>query len=99
MRAGKVEIIAPAGFMDNTVAENVYAGNAMNRRAFYQYGVLLPVDPYGYVTQGLGQGTSRGAVTPDRADARSSARPSRSSRSTASRWSSRTRPTPRRRRR
>ncbi|MEE4119018.1 MAG: MBL fold metallo-hydrolase, partial [Paracoccaceae bacterium] len=63
VRAGKVEIIAPVGFMDNTVAENVYAGNAMNRRAFYQYGVLLPVDPYGYVTQGLGQSTSRGAVT------------------------------------
>ena len=63
VRAGKVEIIAPVGFMDNTVAENVYAGNAMNRRAFYQYGVLLPVDPFGYVTQGLGQSTSRGAVT------------------------------------
>jgi alkyl sulfatase BDS1-like metallo-beta-lactamase superfamily hydrolase len=61
--AGKVEIIAPAGFMENAIAENVYAGNAMNRRAFYQYGVLLPVDPYGYVTQGLGQATSRGAVT------------------------------------
>ena len=61
--AGRVEIIAPVGFMDNTVAENVYAGNAMNRRAFYQYGILLPVDPYGFVTQGLGQGTSRGAVT------------------------------------
>ena len=63
VRAGKVEIIAPEGFMDNTVAENVYAGNAMNRRAFYQYGILLPVDPYGFVTQGLGQATSRGTVT------------------------------------
>jgi len=63
VRAGKVEIIAPVGFMDNTVAENVYAGNAMNRRAFYQYGVLLSVGPTGYVTQGLGQATSRGAVT------------------------------------
>lgn len=61
--AGKVEVIAPDGFMENTVSENVYAGNAMNRRAYYQYGVLLPVDPYGYVTQGLGQATSRGAVT------------------------------------
>jgi len=63
VRAGKVEIIAPVGFMDNTVSENVYAGNAMNRRAFFQYGVLLPVDPYGFVTQGLGQMTSRGTVT------------------------------------
>lgn len=63
VRAGRVEIIAPVGFMDNTVSENVYAGNAMNRRAFYQYGILLPVSPYGFVTQGLGQMTSRGAVT------------------------------------
>ncbi|MCA3452070.1 MAG: MBL fold metallo-hydrolase [Rhodobacter sp.] len=59
--AGRVEIIAPAGFMENLVAENVYAGNAMNRRLFYQYGVLLPVSPYGYVTQGLGQAISNGA--------------------------------------
>lgn len=63
VREGRVEIIAPVGFMDNTVSENVYAGNAMNRRAFYQYGILLPVSPYGFVTQGLGQMTSRGAVT------------------------------------
>ena len=37
VRAGKVEIIAPVGFMDNTVSENVYAGNAMNSAG------LLPV--------------------------------------------------------
>ena len=60
VRAGKVQILAPRDFMDYTIAENVYAGNAMNRRLFYQYGVLLPVSPYGYVTQGLGHGISRG---------------------------------------
>lgn len=59
--SGAVQIIAPVGFMDNLVAENVYAGNAMNRRLFYQYGVLLPVSAYGYVTQGLGQAVSRGS--------------------------------------
>ena len=33
VRAGKVEIIAPRGFMSEfAVSENVYAGNAMNRR-------------------------------------------------------------------
>jgi alkyl sulfatase BDS1-like metallo-beta-lactamase superfamily hydrolase len=32
----------------------------MNRRMFYQYGVLLPVSPYGYVGQGLAQGTAAG---------------------------------------
>ncbi len=45
--------------MQHTISENVFAGNAMNRRLFYQYGVLLPVNPYGYVTQGLGHGISR----------------------------------------
>jgi alkyl sulfatase BDS1-like metallo-beta-lactamase superfamily hydrolase len=60
VRAGKVQIIAPRDFMDFTISENVYAGNAMNRRLFYQYGVLVPVNPYGYVTQGLGHGISRG---------------------------------------
>ncbi len=48
--------------MDFTISENVYAGNAMNRRLFYQYGLLLPASPYGYVGQGLGQGVSAGAV-------------------------------------
>jgi alkyl sulfatase BDS1-like metallo-beta-lactamase superfamily hydrolase len=60
VRAGKVQILAPRDFMQHTISENVYAGNAMNRRLFYQYGVLLPVNPYGYVTQGLGHGISRG---------------------------------------
>jgi alkyl sulfatase BDS1-like metallo-beta-lactamase superfamily hydrolase len=61
-RSGKVPVIAPVEFMDFTVSENVYAGNAMNRRLFYQYGLLLPASPHGYVGQGLGQGVSAGAV-------------------------------------
>ncbi|MFO1249633.1 MAG: MBL fold metallo-hydrolase [Inhella sp.] len=32
VRAGKVPIIAPEGFMEHAVAENVLAGNAMTRR-------------------------------------------------------------------
>jgi alkyl sulfatase BDS1-like metallo-beta-lactamase superfamily hydrolase len=62
VRSGKVEIIAPRDFMQHTVSEAVYAGNAMNRRLFYQYGLLLPASPYGYVGQGLGQGLSAGQV-------------------------------------
>jgi alkyl sulfatase BDS1-like metallo-beta-lactamase superfamily hydrolase len=62
VRSGKVPVIAPAGFMTYMVAENVYAGNAMNRRLFYQYGLLLPTSPHGYVGQGLGQRVSAGAV-------------------------------------
>ena len=62
VRSGKVPIIAPIDFMNFTVSENVYAGNAMNRRLFYQYGLLLPASPHGYVGQGLGQAVSSGAI-------------------------------------
>jgi alkyl sulfatase BDS1-like metallo-beta-lactamase superfamily hydrolase len=61
LASGKVQIIAPADFMDFTISENVFAGNAMNRRLFYQYGLLLPVSPHGFVTQGLGHKISAGA--------------------------------------
>jgi alkyl sulfatase BDS1-like metallo-beta-lactamase superfamily hydrolase len=62
VRSGMVEIIAPAEFMEFAISENIYAGNAMNRRLFYQYGLLLPANQYGYVGQGLGQGISAGAT-------------------------------------
>jgi alkyl sulfatase BDS1-like metallo-beta-lactamase superfamily hydrolase len=62
VRSGKIPIIAPRNFMEHTIAENVYAGNAMNRRLFYQYGILLPASPHGYVGQGLGQAVSRGGI-------------------------------------
>ena len=60
VREGKVPVIAPVGFMDHAVAENVYAGNAMNRRLFYQYGVLLPRSPFGHVDQSIGKNTAAG---------------------------------------
>jgi alkyl sulfatase BDS1-like metallo-beta-lactamase superfamily hydrolase len=62
VRARNVPIIAAVGFLRNAVEENVYAGTAMNRRLAYQYGQLLTVAPHGFVTQGLGQGASNGAV-------------------------------------
>ena len=37
-KAGKVMIIAPVGFLQAAVAENVFAGNTMSRRASYKYG-------------------------------------------------------------
>jgi len=60
--AGKVEIIAPRDFMEHAVSENVYAGTAMNRRLFYQYGVLLPASPFGHAGQGLMQNVSAGNI-------------------------------------
>lgn len=62
VRSGKVLLIAPIDFMDHTISENVYAGNAMNRRLFYQYGLLLPASPHGFVDMALGKGVSAGAT-------------------------------------
>ncbi len=38
---GKVQVIAPHGFMDEALAENVIAGSAMLRRAQYHFGANL----------------------------------------------------------
>jgi len=63
VKSGKVKIYAPAGFIENAIAENVYAGTAMGRRASYMYGNLLPVNAQGQTTAGLGVTTSSGQVT------------------------------------
>lgn len=60
VKSGKVPIIAPVGFMEHAIAENVYSGNAMNRRMFFQYGVLLPRSPFGHVDQSIGKNTAAG---------------------------------------
>ncbi|WP_069161787.1 alkyl/aryl-sulfatase [Nocardia altamirensis] len=61
--AGRCPVLAPAGFLEHAVAENVYAGTAMARRAGYMYGAVLPRGPLGAVGAGLGQTTSVGTVT------------------------------------
>jgi alkyl sulfatase BDS1-like metallo-beta-lactamase superfamily hydrolase len=58
--AGRVQILAPEGFLDHAIAENVYAGPAMGRRAGYMYGAALAKGPEGQVGAGLGQSTSMG---------------------------------------
>lgn len=60
---GKVKIIAPQGFLEAAVSENVYAGNAMSRRATYMYGALLPKNEKGQVDAALGKTVSLGDVT------------------------------------
>ena len=62
VKGGKVPVIAPVGFMEHAIAENVYAGNAMSRRLFFQYGVLLPRSPFGHVDQSIGKNTAAGNV-------------------------------------
>lgn len=63
VKAGKIKIYAPEGFMEAAVAENIMAGNVMSRRASYMYGNLLPADEKGQVGAGLGTTTSAGTVT------------------------------------
>lgn len=60
VRAGRVRIIAPEGFLEAAISENVTAGNVMTRRATYMYGALLPKGPRGLVGSGLGQTTPLG---------------------------------------
>lgn len=60
--AGRVKVLAPEGFIEHAVSENVYAGPAMTRRATYMYGSLLPRGPLDQVGCGLGQAPSTGEV-------------------------------------
>ncbi|MEV0074587.1 MBL fold metallo-hydrolase [Amycolatopsis sp. NPDC050768] len=60
--AGDVPILDPAGFLEDAVAENVYAGTAMSRRATYMYGITLDVSTTGQVSGGLGIATSTGRL-------------------------------------
>jgi alkyl sulfatase BDS1-like metallo-beta-lactamase superfamily hydrolase len=59
----QVEIIAPEGFMEHAVTENVIAGNAMSRRALYQFGFGLTPGPEGQMTSGIGIAVSAGTFT------------------------------------
>jgi alkyl sulfatase BDS1-like metallo-beta-lactamase superfamily hydrolase len=62
VKAGKVKVFAPSGFMEHVMSENVFAGNAMSRRAQYQFGSLLPRGEKGQVDAGLGKSTPSGGT-------------------------------------
>ncbi|AQZ93715.1 alkyl/aryl-sulfatase [Halopseudomonas phragmitis] len=63
VRAGKVKVYAPYGFMEHAVSENVIAGNAMARRATYQFGAGLPAGERGHVDTGLGKALASGPLS------------------------------------
>ena len=58
-----IPVIAPAGFLEHAVSENVYAGTAMTRRAVYMYGAVVAKGPAGQIGAGLGQTTSTGTIS------------------------------------
>ncbi len=61
--AGRTRIIAPVGFTEAALSENVLAGNVMGRRASYMYGPLLPKGPTGTVSPALGLGIPLAATS------------------------------------
>ena len=61
--AGQVRIIAPQGFLEEAVSENIIAGPAMLRRARYQFGHTLSRSAEGEVTSGLGPCPSAGSLS------------------------------------
>ena len=63
LASGKIPVIVPEGFAEHAIAENVYAGKAMTRRANYQYGVLLTPGVTGKMAQGIGMCQSTGTVS------------------------------------
>ena len=62
LASGKVVVIAPEGFLEHAVSENIYAGCAMGRRAQYQYGTHLQPGPKGRLAIGIGLGQAVGTI-------------------------------------
>lgn len=62
VRAGKVDVYAPKGFLGETASETVFAGTAMYRRAQYQGGMTIEPGPRSQVDAGLGKGGPRGGT-------------------------------------
>jgi alkyl sulfatase BDS1-like metallo-beta-lactamase superfamily hydrolase len=62
VESGKVQVIAPQHFVEESLSENVLAGNVMSRRATYMYGNLLEPSPTGFVSTGLGAALSMGTT-------------------------------------
>ena len=57
----EVLVVAPDGFYDESISENLYLGNCMSRRAQYMYGGSLPRSITGHVGSGLGKTVSEQA--------------------------------------
>lgn len=59
--AGRVQIIAPEGFMEEVLSESVLAGVPMVRRAEFQFGHPLEPGVRSHVDSGLGKAMGRGS--------------------------------------
>ena len=62
VKARKLPIVAPSGFMEEATSENILMGPAMGRRAMYMYGSNLAKSPTGLVDNGLGKAVAFGKI-------------------------------------
>lgn len=61
--AAGVPVLAPIGFSESAVSENLIAGNQMSRRASLMFGNTLPRSTTAHVGSGLGPGLPNGTVS------------------------------------
>ncbi len=62
VKARKVPVVAPSGFMEEATSENILMGPAMGRRAMYMYGSRLPKNEKGLIDNGLGKAVAFGKM-------------------------------------
>lgn len=61
--ANGVPVLAPVGFSESAVSENLIAGNQMSRRATMMFGNTLPRSTTAHVGSGLGPGLPNGTIS------------------------------------
>ena len=61
--ARKVPILAPIGFLEHAVSENLIAGNQMSRRSTFMFGNTIARSPAAHVGSGLGPGLPQGTIS------------------------------------
>lgn len=61
--SGKIQVIAPKGFVAEVLDESITTGPAMGRRAIYQFGLFLPRGPNGHVGMGMGTNVAAGQMS------------------------------------
>ena len=62
LKEGKIQILAPKGFLHEAISENLFAGNAMVRRKSYTYADLVPTSPFGHVDMAIGKAVASGDI-------------------------------------
>lgn len=61
--ARAIPVLAPIGFTEAAVAENLLAGTHMSRRATLMFGRIIPPGPASHIGSGLGPGLAGGSVS------------------------------------